>query len=401
MKIFQICNKSPYPPIEGGAIAMNNITQGLIKAGHFVKVLAVNTPKYNIKINELPEDYKKNTCYESLYIDTSIKITDAFFNLFTGKSYNVERFISKKFENKIIEILSFTEFDVIQLESIFIAPYIDTIRRYSKAKIVLRAHNIEHLIWDRLAENCNSFIKKKYLKHLAKTLKKYEYNTIEKVDGVAAITQHDADFFINVCSDIPIIDIPVGINFENIDESQGKREFPGLFHIGSMDWIPNQEGVRWFIFNVWNEIIKTYPDLKVFLAGRNMPQWLKNLNIEGVIVAGEVSDAHNLMQSKSIMIVPLLSGSGMRVKIVEGMAYGNTIISTTIGAEGISCINNENILIADNPSEFILAIGKCLNNPDYSDMIGSNAKQLIKKMYDNSIITEKLIQFYNSIIQVK
>ncbi|MBE9480552.1 MAG: glycosyl transferase family 1, partial [Bacteroidetes bacterium] len=144
MKILMLCNKSPYPPKEGGPIAMNMIIEGLIDANHQVKVLAINTNKYFTNINEIPEEYRKKTNIEAVYIDLSIKPLDAFLNLFTNKSYHVQRFISKNFENKLIEILKNESFDIIQLETLFITPYIETIRKYSKAKIVLRAHNIEH-----------------------------------------------------------------------------------------------------------------------------------------------------------------------------------------------------------------------------------------------------------------
>ena len=146
MKILLLCNKSPYPPKEGGPIAMNSIIEGLINANNQVKVLAINTNKYFTDIEKIPSDYRKKTNIEAVYIDLSIKPLDAFFNLFTNKSYHVERFITKDFENKLIEILKNEKFDIIQFETLYITPYIKTISKYSKAKIVLRSHNIEHLI---------------------------------------------------------------------------------------------------------------------------------------------------------------------------------------------------------------------------------------------------------------
>ncbi|MGD0712468.1 MAG: hypothetical protein ABR968_14930, partial [Bacteroidales bacterium] len=241
MKIFQICSKSPYPPREGGPIAMNNITQGLLKKGHKVKVLAANTPKYFIKPDEIPEEYKRNTGYESVFIDTEIKINKAFLNLFSDRSYHIERFISKEFDTKIKQILSADTYDIIQLESIYVAPYINTIRKYSEAKIVLRTHNIEHLIWKRIANNCSNPVKKAYLKHLQKTLKNFEFNAFNMVDGIASISIVDTDFiFKHARCNIPITTIPIGIDQTLIKDSVSKREFPVLFHLGSMDWIPNQ-----------------------------------------------------------------------------------------------------------------------------------------------------------------
>ena len=171
MKILQICNKPPYPAVDGGAIAMNNTTQGLISNGYEVKVLAISTAKHPVNIESLPEDYLVSTKFESVFIDTSIKLKDAFINLFSSKSYNIERFISNDFTKKLIETLEKEKFDIIIIESLFVAPYITAIKKISKAKIVLRAHNVEYKIWERISSNTKNPIKKTYLSLLAKRLK--------------------------------------------------------------------------------------------------------------------------------------------------------------------------------------------------------------------------------------
>lgn len=398
MKILQLCSKSPYPALEGGPIAMHQITEGLLNAGHYVKVLAINTPKYFVDIQEIPEGYAKATAYDSVYIDTGIKLHKAFLNLFTDQSYHVERFRSAKLEKKLAHILSSEKFDIVQLESIFVAPYIETIRKFSDAKIVLRAHNIEHLIWWRLANACKNPLKKFYMKHLASTLENFEKNALQNSDGIAAITQVDADYFFKTGITKPIISIPVGIDSSKIITRETIREFPGIFHLGSMDWMPNQEAMKWFLENVWETVIQKYPELQFSIAGRNMPEWLKKLKLKGINILGEIHDAHEFMQAHTIMIVPLLSGSGMRIKIIEGMARGNTVISTTIGAEGISCTNEKNILIANSPEEFISQISKCVENHQLCTEIGIQAKQFIAEEFDNKTITNKLIRFYNQLL---
>jgi polysaccharide biosynthesis protein PslH len=398
MRIFQICNKSPFPPREGGPIAMNNITQGLLNAGHEVKVLAVNTPKYLIDPERIPENYIKQTGFEAVFIDTSVRVHKAFFNLFSGRSYNVERFVSEEFSTKIKQILAVQKFDIIQLESIYVAPYIDIIRKYSDARIVIRAHNIEHLIWQRLAGACSNPLKKKYLNHLAATLKRFEHNAFNKADGIAAITQVDAAYFQDSGITRPVISIPVGIDMSGIKEIKNEKEFPGIFHLGSMDWMPNQEGVLWFLDHAWKMIHTEFPDIRLCLAGRNMPSSIKNRKQDGVSILGEVENAFEFMQSRTIMIVPLLSGSGMRVKIIEGMACGNTIISTSIGAEGINYVNGEDILIADTPDEFLGQVRKCISDPQRCRNIGLQAKRTISEKYDNKVISGKLIQFYQELL---
>ncbi|NVO03246.1 MAG: glycosyltransferase [Bacteroidetes bacterium] len=397
MKILQLCNKSPYPAKEGGPIAMNNITRGLLENNHEVKILAVNTPKYFVKKEDFPLEYKNNTQIETVFINNSINVFCAFFNLFSSKSYNIQRFISKDFDEKLIEVLQKTEFDIVHLESLFMAPYLETIRKYSKAKIVLRSHNIEHLIWERMTLACKNPLKKAYLNLLTKRLKKYEIGIINSFDGIAAITNTDADYLRECGCKIPILDLPVGIYLNDIPikTESISNEF-NLFHLGTMNWMPNIEGIEWFLEECWMEIHEKFPEIKLYLAGRHMPGWLLKSSYPNVIVIGEVSSSNEFMLSKSVMIVPLKSGSGIRVKIIEGMSLGKAVISTTVGAEGIDYTEKEDILIANNSGDFIEAI-QFLKEKEVLTKIENNAKILIETKYNNVFLAKKLINFYNSL----
>ena len=106
MKILLLCNKPPYPASEGGPMAMNSIISGLLEAGHHVKILAINSEKYHVKESDIPEDYKKKTGIELIDVDLTVNPLNAFLNLFTKKSYHVERFISKEFKDKLTEVWS-------------------------------------------------------------------------------------------------------------------------------------------------------------------------------------------------------------------------------------------------------------------------------------------------------
>lgn len=400
MKILLLCNKSPYPAREGGPIAMNMIIEGLIAAGHSVKVLAINSNKYNIDINSIPEEYRRKTGIELVYVDLSIRFFPAFLNLFSSRSYHVERFISNDLETALIQILTKEKFDIVQFEVLYMSPYARIVRKYSDSRIILRAHNIEHLIWQRVATSTKNPIKRLYLQHLVKKLKKYECCTVRQFDGIAAITEQDAVFFRSIqcmpsdIKSIPVVAIPFGIDLEQVPESKEQTDFPSLFSIGAMDWIPNLEGIIWFLEKVWPEIHRKYPDLHYYLAGRHMPDSLRAKMIPNVEVVGEVEDANAFMCSKAILIVPLFSGSGIRIKIIEGMANGKPVISTSIGAEGIQYTKDQNILIADSTEEFIRCISSCIENRDFCETIGRNARELIKEQYHRKVIISKLVAFY-------
>ena len=137
MRILQLCNKPPYPPIDGGTKAMHYITRGLLEAGHQVKVLCISTDKHPLKVAAIPEEYRARTGIEGVFVDTSLNVVDAFTDLVTADNYNISRFFSPDMDIRLIQLLSQQEFDIVQLESLFVTPYIPTLRRYSKAPIVL------------------------------------------------------------------------------------------------------------------------------------------------------------------------------------------------------------------------------------------------------------------------
>jgi glycosyltransferase involved in cell wall biosynthesis len=400
MKILLLCNKSPWPPLEGGPIAMNAMVTGLLKAGHQVKVLAINSNKYKTDLQSVPEDYRRQTGLETVYIDLSIKPWPALLNLIKGNSYHVERFITKEFTSTLTAILKREEFDIIQFETLFTSPYLPLIRHLSDAIVILRAHNIEHLLWQRIAAGCRNPLKKFYLKHLAGTLRQFEIKMLNQVDGIAAITEKDAEFFRRAAPETPVMAIPFGIDTRESALpviTPSLISHPTLFHLGSMNWIPNQEGIQWFIRKVWPEVYVKYPELKFHVAGRGMPVWLKNLNVPGIVVDGEVPDAMAYMQSQSIMVVPLFSGSGIRIKIIEGMLAGKAIITTAIGAEGIEYTDGINILIAEDVESYVKEIEKCLNTHGLIKELGQNAWEMVIKNHNNDGLMQKLSEFYLSI----
>ena len=394
MKVLQLCNKPPYPPVDGGTLAMDSITQGLLRAGCEMKVLTVETDKHPARLEALPDDYRRATAPEAVYIDLSVRALPAAFAMLCGESYHVKRYVSRDFARRLTAILKEQQFDIVHVESIFLTPYVPLIRRYSQAKVILRAHNVEHLIWKHVAQSTRSYLKRWYLNHLSLTLRAYELEHLQDYDGIVCITQGDADYFkANGCRR-PVTAIPFGITIPENHDSQDAAEKNSLYHLGAMDWMPNQESIGWLLEHVWPVVHREVPQARLYLAGRKMPARLMQASIDGVTVVGEVPDAAQFIASKQINVVPLLSGSGIRVKIIEAMAAGKAVVTTTVGARGIDYTDGENLLIANTPDEFARQIKRLVDDPDYCRRVGDAAVRLVARQYDVNLLTERLLQFY-------
>ncbi len=396
MKILQLTNKVPYPPKDGGAIATLNLSTGLADAGHQVSILAMNTPKHAFEVSRIPSDITEKVHIEAVDVDTNIKPAAAVSNLlFSSLPYNACRFFSESFGTQLIEILKHQEFDIIQLEGLYLAHYIPLIRDHSKARIALRAHNIEHEIWQRTAQQEKSFLKKCYFQILARRIMKFKKRILNTYDLLVPITQRDAERFSQFGNTRPMHVSPVGYQISESLPEPDKVRFPSVGCLGTLDWFPNQEGLIWFVDHVWPEIKQKRPELPFYIAGRNAPAWLEAyLSNKPVTYLGEIEDAKKFIRETAIMVVPLFSGSGMRVKIIEGMALGKTIVTTSIGAEGIPVKHLENIVVEDTAEGFVKRINQLIDDPHLFKAIGSNATRLIHKNFDNTKVCRALSDFY-------
>lgn len=393
MQILQLSLKPPYPKVDGGCIASAAITEGLLAEGHQVRTLCIETRKHPFKSAQVPIEILDQTKMEAVFVDTELKPLDAILNLFSSESYNVSRFYSKDFERAVEQELQQTDYDIVHLESIFCLPYLDVIRANSNTKVVVRTHNVEHRIWHHLAANETNPIKAWYLQLLARRLKNYEIKMLNKVDGIVAITEEDAETFKVLGISTPSASIPIGLRLPEI-QSNATVESIHLYHLGSMDWEPNVEGVTWFLDEVWPSIQDQFPDVKCTFAGRRMPESLKARSSGNLSIVGEVHSVSEFSNDKNVALVPLLSGSGMRVKIVEAMALGKTVLTTSVGAEGIPSTNEKNILLANTPQDFLNQISYLKSNTAQLNAIGSAARKLAESEFELSNVSSKLSYFY-------
>ncbi|MCB0563647.1 MAG: glycosyltransferase [Phaeodactylibacter sp.] len=396
MKILQLCKKFPYPLKDGESIAVTTLSRSLRELGCQVSLLAMNTHKHFFNSNGCPEALGHYKDIFKVPVDNRVKPTEAFLNLFSRESYHIARFISPAFRRQLIEVLKNNSFDLIQLETPYLSPYIPTIRQHSDALIAMRAHNVEHEIWERIAENTAFFPKRWYLKHLAQKLYRYEVEQLEQYDILVAITQRDLDFFRKLGYRKTAVVAPIGVRSEVYRPDYDSYRRPlSLAFIGSLDWMPNQEGLQWFISQVWTELEKKHPDLELHIAGRNTPEDLKHkLAGKKVFVHGEVPDAQDFINSHSLMVVPLLSGSGMRAKILEGMALGRVVLTTSVGLEGIGARPEREVLVANTPDQFVSHIESCLRQGPQLERMGRQACNFVASQYDSLAIARRLLDSY-------
>ncbi|HEY0245100.1 MAG TPA: glycosyltransferase family 4 protein [Mucilaginibacter sp.] len=398
MRILILTHRVPFPQNGGYPIVVCNTIRGLVNLGHEVSLVALNAKKNHHEPNEDDSEILSKINYRAYNIDTNVSVFEVAANLFSKTSFNINKYYDPEFERLLVRELRNRDFDIIQFEGLFVSLYLTAVRKVSKAKLIYRLHNIENQIWQRLAEQKNDPFKKSYLKMHAKRIKNYELQTLNNFNAIAVFTQQDKTTLLEYGTKIPIEILPVGINLDNYKPDFNKTEFPSLFFLGSLDWLPNREGIEWFLENFNKDLTDGELRVRFYVAGNDIPERFDDYDVMGkIFIQGEVDDVLEFANSKSIMIVPLLSGGGMRVKIVEGMAMQKCIISTSLGAEGINYENGVNILIANNYDEFYDAIKLCIADEEYCKNIGLNARRLMEEQHNVNHVTIKLVDFYESV----
>ncbi len=401
MKILQLYYKMPFPMDDGGAYSIYHNTLSLLSQHAGVKILAMNPMKAPGDMNRLSEDFIKTTGFESIVVDNRVKPFNALLNLFKKWSYFTERFQSRAFSVRLRQILKNEHFDVILLEHLYLCLYLNDIRAFSKARVVLREQNVENQLWHNYAEKVRNPLARFFYQTATRRLELFEKQMIQRVDGIVALSPVDAAYFRTNAPGTAVAEIPVCIDAKRlafVDTEKQYEHFPVLYHLGSMDWKPNIEGMKWFVRKVVPLLKAKHPEILIYIAGKNMPHWFFSKSDKNLIVEGYVPDAVKFQEDKAILFVPLLNGSGIRVKILEGMALGKTIVATTTAARGIPVTDGDNILLADAPEAFADAINRCVVSEKFCRSMGQNARRFATENYDIGRIGENTVLFFNKII---
>ncbi len=399
MRVLVLTKKFPYPLREGEPIAVSYLAQGLKASGARLSLLAMNTTKHFFDLDELPADYDCFDDIRAVTVDNRISASGALWHLLTGRPYILSRFRNAAFEEALRHLLTGHRFDVIQLETPYLAVYLPLIRSLTSAPVVMRAHNVEHEIWDRVAR-LSTGLRRWYLLNQNEYLRHFEVRMLNQYDLLLAITHRDLQRFRELGFEGRAVVAPVGLPLRDYKPLEQPAE-TAIGFIGALDWMPNQHGITWFLDEVWPEVHRRFPGLVLRIAGKHTPAWLYKRAGGGVEVLGEVADARAFMNRHQVLLAPLFSGSGIKIKVLEGMALRRVVLTTSLGLEGIPAENGREVLVADNPAGFVEHISRCVEEPKTVEKIGVAARQFVEAHFDLETIGRQVFEAYSSILREK
>lgn len=378
MRVLYIAHKTPFPIADGGCFAMMQ----LVKSLHFeatVDALIFDTHKHPFTAATKAELSNYCSVIHPLKVATEIKPIAAIIALLRNKSYNLSRFYST--ELKTFLELNREKYDAVICDGLYSAAQFSSIDS-GHTKLIIRAHNVEHQIWEQQASLEKSILRRFYLKRLARTLRNEELAILNKATAVWTISEADKTALRNQI-ETPITTIPISINTPSNEVDYTVDQ---CFHLGSMNWKPNKEAVDFLIQAVWKRNA-SLPHLVIggsFITANAITNLPSNCS-----VIGSVDDALAFMAKNGILVSPIQSGSGVRVKLLEALSLGVPIITTAIGASGID-VASAGIIIAETAEEFTQAIIEITNDEQRKIAIGAKGKAYINAQHQFEAITLKI-----------
>ena len=307
----------------------------------------------------------------------------------------VARYDLPIYRQKLKELVATGTFDLVHYEMFHTAQF------YTETRLpgVLSQQNVDSEIWRRLCgETVNPFYKFAYwTQQLA--FQRYERVLSSKFDAVTCTSDIDAIVFQRHCAEDVIEIIPNGVDITHYQPDVSSEVPAHLIYIGSMDWYPNEDAVGFFVDEVLPRIQENVPDVRFSIVGGNPSARVQKLaERKGVIVTGRVPEIKPYFAEATVFVVPLRIGSGTRLKILEALAMGKAIVSTSVGAEGLDLKDSEEIFIADEPPVFADAVTRLLTDTSLRRRIGGNGRARVERDYDWRSIGEKLHHLYTKIL---
>lgn len=300
--------------------------------------------------------------------------------------------------DEAISLLKERKFDIVQIEHTFMSEYIKDINKLSSARTILTVHNLEAINVKRMVQHQPWGQLK--IRHSidAAILPRFEKRAIGKFDKCITVSEINAKLIRPIRSDVIVVEN--GVDVTSINPFLINRESRNLIFIGGMGYIPNIDGATFMVESILPLIRQKLPETKLHIIGKKpVPAVTALGDADGVEIHPDVPDIKPWYENAAVSVIPLRAGGGTRLKILESMAIGVPVVSTSIGCEGLDVTNNENILIADTPSEFAVCVCKLLDNPELRAQISQRARALVETRYSWDAISPKLLDVYKSMMK--
>jgi sugar transferase (PEP-CTERM/EpsH1 system associated) len=397
MRILLISNTFPYPPNSGFPLRVYNLLCRIARE-HDVWLASFTAG------NENPAniEHLRGICREVITVPFSHQgaLTNplqAVRYFFKGIPPTLRAYDSKKFFEKILNLVSRVDFDVIQIEDSHMSFYLDYLPEAVRAKTLLTFHDVNFHKHEKMSEVETKRSRKLRTWLHGRLMRRWEPSQAQRFGHCIAMSHSDKDLLLAANPGLKITVLPNGVDTRMYAPLPFPENANRLIFVGNMAYRPNIDAVTYFCNSIYPIIKADYPKIEFWIVGKDPAPEVTCLAGNGVYVTGQVDDLIPYYKDSIICVVPLRAGGGTRLKILEAMALGRPVVTTTIGCEGLEARNGEHLFIADTPELFAeYAIDLLKNKREWSE-ITRQARALAVERYDWDLIAQKHVQLYEEI----
>ena len=394
MRILVITDYLPYPLISGDRIRVYNLLRR-IAYHHTVSLVGfLQRPDDAVGINHLRAFCADVHCVPISRRHPLSHVPGLLRCAVESRPLELNFLRSTELLATVRRLIAKIDYDVVQIEHSRMAPYLEAVPLGSHVARVLDLHNVTSSQYERLARIELTPIGRIRSWLYSRMMRRWEPQYAERFDSCLAVSNQDREELLSANPRLRVEVIPNGVDtnlFKPFAPSQGK---PALLFVGNMEYAPCADAAIWFCRQILPRIRRRLGEVEVWIVGRSPPPELSRLGRDGVHVTGQVEDVVPFYQRSSLSIVPLRAGGGTRLKILESMALGRPVVSTTIGCEGLDVVDGEHLLVADDPENFADSALRLLTDEAQSQKMAHQARQLVVSRYDWNSIAEQLLQVY-------
>lgn len=317
-----------------------------------------------------------------------------FFSVFSKKrSYWFIYSYSRAMQAKINELLSENDYDVVHTEF----PNMGQYKIPEESIKIIDSHNVEYENFRRMWEKSRQPLRKWFYKREYDKVFREEIEVLNKQNLLLATSKEDLKILKRDVTDVPAYVVPNGVDTSFFTPSSFTPEPWSLVFTGMMGYTPNNDGILWFLDEIFPLILDEIPQAKIYIVGNKPTEELKRRQSDQIIVTGFVDDVRPYVWKSGVFVVPLRMGSGTRLKVVEALAMKKPVVSTSIGCEGIEVEHGKSILVQDDPKMFAEEVVTLLRDRERCEQLARQGYELVTDTYDWSIIGHTMLDIYRSL----
>jgi polysaccharide biosynthesis protein PslH len=393
MKVLVVSAHFPFPPRSGVKMRNYQLTRQLARR-HEVTLLCYAWPEDRDGVEPLREELPVRIVERGERSRIARRWAQ-LRSLASVEPFSARLACARDMQQALDELCASESFDIVQLETSVLC----ALSVPANVKVVLDSHNIEYEVFQRMGEGETAVARRAFNRLEYERFRRFEQRCWRRVHGCAVTSDREEPIIRAYAPSTPIAVVPNAVDLDTFAPSAAGVEPGTVVFNGTLDYRPNVDAAQHLVEEIWPLVLNRYPKARLTIVGRGQEADLRRLRRPGVTVTGEVPDVRPYLTRAAIVAVPVRIGGGTRLKVVEGLACGKAIVSTSLGCEGIAVRDREHLLIADDAQAFAVRLLELFTDPGLGQALGAAGRRLAESQYSWELAGDRLEELYGRVVR--